>query len=34
MPESSGLSKGKVRQSYEFIKANSRQYSVQAMCLG
>ncbi len=32
MPESSGLSKGRVRQSYEFIKANSRQYSVQAMC--
>ena len=32
MPESSGLSKGRVRQAYEFIKANHRQYSVQAMC--
>lgn len=32
MPESSGLSKGRVRQAYEFIKANNRQYSVQAMC--
>lgn len=32
MPESSGLSKGRVRQAYEFIKANQRQYSVQAMC--
>lgn len=32
MPESSGLNKGRVRQAYEFIKANQRQYSVQAMC--
>jgi putative transposase len=32
MPKSIGLSQGRVRQSYEFIKANSRQYSVQAMC--
>ncbi len=32
MSESSGLSRGRVRQSYAFIKANSRQYSVQAMC--
>ena len=32
MPKSNGLSKGRVRQAYEFIKANNRQYSVQAMC--
>lgn len=32
MPESRSLSKGRVRQAYEFIKANSRQHSVQAMC--
>ena len=30
--DASGLSKGRVRQAYEFIKANNRQYSVQAMC--
>ena len=32
MPESTGLSKARVRKAYEFIRAHRDQYSVQAMC--
>ena len=32
MPESTGLSKGRVREAYEFIKCHREQYSVEAMC--
>ena len=32
MPESSGLSQGRVREAYAFIKAHRQEYSVQAMC--
>jgi putative transposase len=32
MPESMGLSRGRVRESYEFIKSHRQQYSVEAMC--
>jgi hypothetical protein len=32
MPGSTGVSQGKVREAYAFIKAHRQQYSVQAMC--
>lgn len=32
MPESSGFSKGRVREVYAFMKAHRQQYSIQAMC--